>query len=142
MYVLITGSRTFPANGFISETLDAAHAKEPIQHLVLGDCPTGADQLATIWARENQVSHTILKADWTKHGRAAGPIRNTEMVATLVALHEVVPTVPVYCIGFVDKPVSSSRGTMNCLRQCFDDIGFPVYYYRPNGEHILNIMRA
>lgn len=36
----------------------------------------GADSLAERFARENDVQIEIFRADWKKHGRAAGPIRN------------------------------------------------------------------
>lgn len=42
--------------------------------LVTGGCPTGVDAWVKDWWRP-----TIFQADWNKHGKAAGPIRNKEM---------------------------------------------------------------
>lgn len=53
--------------------------------LVHGGCPTGVDAEAAAWAREVRAVlglPMVLEphpADWRRHGRAAGPIRNGEM---------------------------------------------------------------
>jgi len=48
--------------------------------IVHGACPTGADAIADDWAIGNFLVPERHPADWAKHGRAAGPIRNREMV--------------------------------------------------------------
>ncbi len=40
----------------------------------------GADTLAEQFAKEFHLENKIFKADWNKYGKAAGPIRNEEMV--------------------------------------------------------------
>lgn len=40
----------------------------------------GADALAEKWAYERRYSLLRFHADWNKHGKAAGPIRNSEMI--------------------------------------------------------------
>ncbi len=40
----------------------------------------GADSLGGKWARENGVVEKVYKADWGTHGKAAGVIRNQEML--------------------------------------------------------------
>jgi hypothetical protein len=42
----------------------------------------GADSLADQWAVVNWVPFEKYKADWDTHGRAAGPIRNQQMLDT------------------------------------------------------------
>lgn len=42
----------------------------------------GADKLSTLWAKENNIHIDIFEADWTIHGKAAGPIRNRLMFET------------------------------------------------------------
>ena len=42
----------------------------------------GVDSLAEAWARRNRVPVTVVPADWARHGRAAGPIRNRQMALT------------------------------------------------------------
>lgn len=46
----------------------------------------GADRLAGAWAHDRGVTEEIHPADWAAHGRAAGPIRNAEMLASGVDL--------------------------------------------------------
>lgn len=41
---------------------------------------SGADSLADQWAVVNWVRFLEFPADWQKHGRAAGPIRNQQML--------------------------------------------------------------
>ena len=48
--------------------------------LVEGGAP-GADACAQAWAYKNRSEHKQHKADWKRHGKAAGPIRNAQMLA-------------------------------------------------------------
>ena len=41
-----------------------------------GNIKSGADTLAWKWAMENKIPIIEHNAEWDKHGRAAGPIRN------------------------------------------------------------------
>lgn len=53
----------------------------------VGDC-TGIDALAIRWAEEHGIEYKVHEAHWDKYGNAAGPARNSEMIAlvdTLVA---------------------------------------------------------
>lgn len=43
----------------------------------VGDCPTGLDAIVRSYLRETLF---IYKADWEAHGKAAGPIRNRNML--------------------------------------------------------------
>jgi hypothetical protein len=81
--VLVTGSRNWPSSNAVWQALTALYegAGEPLT-VVHGDCPTGADKAASEWVRElRQGIEEKHPADWKKDGRAAGPIRNAEMVA-------------------------------------------------------------
>lgn len=40
----------------------------------------GADEGAGDWAKSEHVPVVVCPADWKKHGKAAGPIRNREML--------------------------------------------------------------
>lgn len=48
--------------------------------IIHGACPTGADSFADEWAVGNWAQFKEYPADWKKHGRAAGPIRNQLMI--------------------------------------------------------------
>jgi hypothetical protein len=58
-------------------------AKGPIKTLIHGDAP-GADRLAAAWAKDTGLAEfgelLAFPADWEKHGNAAGPIRNQQML--------------------------------------------------------------
>lgn len=77
--VLVCGGRDFFDEPLVSEILDAEHIDRPISKLVHGDA-RGADTLAKKWALARSVSQTAYAADWRRHGRAAGPIRNQMML--------------------------------------------------------------
>jgi hypothetical protein len=91
--VLVTGSRDWQAIGVVRRALDEVLAVLPHdQPLVVahGDCPTGADIMAKVWALTTftpactddfeRVTEEPHPAAWHVHGNAAGPIRNKAMV--------------------------------------------------------------
>ncbi len=49
--------------------------------LVSGGCHTGADRFAEEIARQMGMTIIIHHADWDKYSKAAGPIRNSQIVA-------------------------------------------------------------
>jgi len=75
--VLVCGGRNYRDWPRLCAVLDAIRPKPLV--VIHGDAP-GADQLAGLWARTNQVAVRVHPADWTELGRAAGPIRNQEML--------------------------------------------------------------
>lgn len=80
--VIVTGSRAFSLSFRVYKALDDLFAEYGKVHLRVGDCPTGADLYTRRWAEkfpEKVASVQVFAADWAKHGRAAGPIRNREM---------------------------------------------------------------
>lgn len=50
-----------------------------IDEVITGGAP-GADHYAEVWAEYNFIKVTVFPAQWTYYGRAAGPIRNKEML--------------------------------------------------------------
>src|ERR1700686_1473555 len=48
--------------------------------IVHGACPTGADQMADAWGKHMALEVVPVPADWDKYDKAAGPIRNEEML--------------------------------------------------------------
>lgn len=77
--VLICGGRTFCDHLLFKETLDKLHKERRITHILQGGAK-GADYLAHCWAARKGIRETVYNADWKKHGKAAGPIRNKEMI--------------------------------------------------------------
>lgn len=79
MKVLVCGGRDYADFRKLSATLYALHSEEPIT-LIIHGAARGADSLAGMWAVQNKVPMKTFPANWKKHGRSAGPIRNREML--------------------------------------------------------------
>ncbi len=79
MRVLVTGGRNYSDKQHLFSTLSDIHLGSGITHLIHGDA-TGADTLASEWAAEHRVTTKAMAADWVAFGKAAGPIRNSEML--------------------------------------------------------------
>lgn len=79
MKVLVTGGRDFKNRKLLFKTLDKLHGKFPFTVLIHGDA-RGADTLADSWACLRGVETDPCPADWNTFGKAAGGIRNSEML--------------------------------------------------------------
>ena len=105
MILVITGSRDWTDADRLFRTLD--HLTQNLDHkklwVYIGGAK-GADEMAKQWCFKRSVSCKIFHADWDKHGKGAGPIRNQEMVdaagpkAVCIAFHK-----------------NQSRGTGDCI---------------------------
>lgn len=120
--LLVTGSRkcTPDETNAVHIQLDRMFTElhVPLQgFIVVEGGQTGVDRAARSWAegRPDWVTPETHEADWIKHGKAAGPIRNTEMVEAGADL----------CVAF---PALDSRGTWDCVRQAAD-IGIHVIIF-------------
>lgn len=65
--------------GYLFGALSALHSISPITTLVHG-AAKGADLLADEWGYHHHISVRSYPANWGQYGRAAGPIRNQEML--------------------------------------------------------------
>lgn len=81
MYVIVCGGRNYNNREKLYSKLDDAN----IEFLIVGGAK-GADTLAEEWAQSRGVVFARYTADWNKHGKAAGFIRNREMLAGLKAV--------------------------------------------------------
>ena len=75
MKLLVTGSRSWPDKQAVYNVLTELNPT-----LVIHGGATGADAFAEQWAVEHDVLVDRHPADWGKYGRAAGAIRNAQMV--------------------------------------------------------------
>lgn len=116
--ILITGSRDWPNAATVWQALADVVRELPADReavLVSGACPTGADQMAHEWARGYGAVIEAHPALWQWHGRAAGPIRNREMVQLGADL----------CLAFIR---SGSRGASHTA-QLAEQAGIPTRRY-------------
>lgn len=119
--ILVTGSRDWTDEETIvgalwgtKERLEEMYYDRPgdPEHpprlvLVSGACPTGADAIAeAAWERAGLTVERH-PADWKKHGKRAGYVRNAEMVAAE----------PIVCLAFVKD---NSRGATMTVKLARD----------------------
>lgn len=93
MRVIIAGGRDFDDEVFAFEQLDRDFGKVLKSVTVISGGARGADNIGERWAKARGVKLVVRKAKWDEHGKAAGPIRNMEMITEdkgshLVAFHD------------------------------------------------------
>ena len=79
--VLICGDRNWQDREYIYDRLDEMVPLYGISEVIEG-CARGADRMAEWWAHERGLTIHHFPADWDKHGKAAGAIRNHQMLVT------------------------------------------------------------
>lgn len=73
--VLVCGGRDYSDIHRMYSVLDDLDMSE-----IISGHATGADQMAEMYADERGIDATIFPAEWNKHGKAAGFIRNKQML--------------------------------------------------------------
>lgn len=77
--VLVCGGRDYRGRTAVFEALDRLARQQNIGLIINGGA-TGADEFAAQWARSRAIPFLTHPADWEKHGKAAGPVRNAQML--------------------------------------------------------------
>jgi len=113
MRVIVCGGRHYRDRAAVFCALDRLHRERGLTFLAEGACPTGADKWAREWRKSRGVDGESFEADWTRYGKAAGPIRNGEM------LHDVGPA------GVIAFP--GGRGTADMVERA-DAAGLKVWF--------------
>jgi hypothetical protein len=75
--VLVCGGRHYADAGKVNATLSALRPRPT--KIITGDA-RGADALAYLWAWDHGVEYEGFPADWRNFGKAAGPLRNSQML--------------------------------------------------------------
>lgn len=108
--VIFTGSRALP---LLACEAQVNGALDDGAWVFYGDCPTGLDEHVNSICKERMHERRRrFVADWGKHGRAAGPIRNKEMVQAAWG-KAVELGCALWCIAY---PMGASRGTRGCIK--------------------------
>jgi hypothetical protein len=84
MIIAVTGWRHWTDSVFIQVSLRQTCERFGVPqgvplHVRIGDAE-GADEVVREWCTFHSVSHKVFAADWGRHGKAAGPIRNRQML--------------------------------------------------------------
>jgi hypothetical protein len=77
--VLVCGGRDYNDRDTLFAALDKLHRLRTVREVISG-MARGADTLAIHWARANDLPVREFPADWDRHGRRAGYIRNQQML--------------------------------------------------------------
>ena len=77
--ICVCGGRDYYNKERVFEVLDNAVIAFGEVHIMNG-AAKGADKLSSLWAFERGIPLLEVPADWVQHKRAAGPIRNREML--------------------------------------------------------------
>lgn len=111
MKTIIAGCRDFENYPLLKETVDKFRESVAVTEIVSGGA-AGADTLGEQYAKENRITLKVFPANWDKHGRAAGPIRNKQMAEyadQLIAIWD-----------------GQSKGTENMIKT-MKEVNKPVY---------------
>lgn len=118
MRIMITGSRSWSDRETVENALLRTMAKHPNATIIHGGA-RGADSLADNFCRLYAVPCEVYPADWERHGRQAGLLRNMQMLDSGVDA----------VIGFWDR---QSPGTRHALREAnIRHIPIWLFYTRP-----------
>lgn len=111
MKTIIAGSRSIADPETVAAAVEASGFE--IAEVVSGCC-RGVDKLGEKWAEDRGLPVKRFLANWGKHGKSAGPIRNREMAEYADAL-----------IAIWD---GKSRGTANMIEEA-EKRGLKVFVY-------------
>ena len=83
MRTIIAGSRYIDDYDFLCNVMDDLTIEPTV---ILCGCADGVDALGKRYAKENGIKIEYYLANWKKFDKAAGPMRNSKMVANAEAL--------------------------------------------------------
>lgn len=131
MKVLVTGGRDFADREWLFASLDRVQYNEMrglvngprkpsrLTHIIHGSAK-GADTLAGEWAQARGIQEVVCAANWEKHGKGAGHIRNAWMLDLLDPMYDIV------------MPCPGGKGTQGCMNKAHD-LGLEIYI--PYGQY-------
>lgn len=117
--VAITGGRDHRVTNEEAAHLTSLLSQLDGNVIAVGDCPTGVDAWIRDWAQAGDMEYYVFAAIWTMFKKAAGPIRNAEMME--------------YADCLIAFP--GDRGTASCIREA-KKLHKPVYDIA-TGERIM-----
>lgn len=104
--VIVCGGRDFQNRSLCFESLESVLSAYESLEIVSGHAK-GVDTFGEEYAKEHGIKVSIFKPDWKQYGRAAGPIRNRQMLEYALETSAVI-------VAFWD---GVSKGTKNMIEQ-------------------------
>lgn len=101
MKIIVTGGRDYKDREKVFKVLNYLNP----DFVRVGDCPTGVDAFVEEWLDDSGrfPMYRCYVAKWDAHGKAAGPLRNIEMIQD--NLDSIVIAFP------------GGKGTLNCMTE-------------------------
>jgi hypothetical protein len=138
MYALFCGSRDWTDSGPVTDVI----SKLPTDTTIIAGGAPGVDTIAEQVAHLFNLEVIRIDADWESFGKAAGPIRNTEMLNVLLRAAKLGWPIRVY--AFHEDP-KLRRGTRDMVRQSMQagiipaaHISTPLSIKQVSGDVICN----
>lgn len=78
--IAFSGGINFNDTDAIYKALDSVHSRNPDMILIHGGYHSGADKIASTWARNRGVTEMPFAPDFKKHANRAGFVRNDEII--------------------------------------------------------------
>jgi len=121
--ILVCGDRNWTHREYLEQVLIALGCEYGYPYTIIQGGARGADTMAFYFARDRGLLCETYRAEWTLYGRAAGAIRNAEMLKDgkpdlVVAFH---------------NDLENSKGTKNMV-SIARKAGVPVRVFTSNGE--------
>jgi len=77
--IAVVGSRAFEDYNFLEKSITLIFKPKHINKIISGGA-IGTDSLAEIFANKHKIPLQIFNPDWGKYGKAAGIIRNNDII--------------------------------------------------------------
>ena len=123
--IIICGGRHFKDYNALESLVDSVLVEKGLSNneveIVSGHCE-GADMLGELYAEKHGIICKVFPAEWENYGRAAGPIRNSQMIE--YASESAIPIV----VAFVSPRTKGTTDTVNkAIKR-----GFSIFRYDYN----------
>ena len=115
MKYIIAGGRDFGDNKQMNAAMGRILGRREEKPTVISGCARGADDMGAGIARANGMEVLKFPADWDKHGKSAGVIRNQQMAQEADGL-----------IAFWDGKSKGTKHMIEAATRC----GLEVHIYR------------
>lgn len=115
MRVIVTGDRHWRPHELAEQVLNRLLARYGPGLIIVHGAATGIDAAFAEACDDIGIEHEPHPASWDEHGKAAGPIRNQQMVDAGALM----------CLAF-HRAISASRGTRDCVSRALA-AGIPCY---------------